>query len=332
MHLQGVFVSTAEERRAGRVQQAMQQAESDSEKDVIAYVLVPADTTRPLQELTLEKQQQTVSAGDLLVEHLKPAFAKTSNNHFQVDISLLQKQAQETLVGSSGAPTTVSDEALRQVASEASVETFTLVHPTPSNQFTGINIYLDEVGMLKRLPINTRASQYAERAGFNPPPTFYGDVFLGRICHKPVVKNVTFCLGIDTAMDAPWLQSATTENLEYQMEKNKITGQQNERQPAIAGSDGKAKQENGFSWTQTEEELEVCVPLSNVENVQSKEVQVKFRPQSLQVQYQKKDLVSFTFFERIDVDSGTWTIDRSSGQLIITMEKMEQAFWPRIID
>lgn len=309
----------------------MQQAGNNGEEeDGVAYVLVPADTTRPLQEFTMTRQQQS-APGDLLVEHLKPAFANTGNNH-HVDISLLQKQAQDTLVGSSGAPTTVSEETLRQVASEASVETFTLVNPTPSNQFVGINIYLDEVGMLKRLPINTRASKFAEQAGFNPPPTFYGDVFLGRIQHKPVLKNLSFCLGIDTAFDAPWLQSATTENSEYQMEKNRITGQQDQHQPAAAGSDGKAKQEDGFSWTQTEEELEICVPLANAENVQPKQVQVKFRPQSLQVRYQNEDLLAFALFERVDVDAGTWTIDRSSSQLIITLEKVEQALWPRIVD
>lgn len=35
--------------------------------------------------------------------------------------------------------------------------------------------------MLKRLPLNKRASDYALRAGFNPPPQFYGDVFMGRV-------------------------------------------------------------------------------------------------------------------------------------------------------
>ena len=328
--VQGVQIETSEERRAGRVAHALQEANalSEEEEEEISYVLVPADTSRPLQELTVRVPQ--TSTGDLLVEHLRQAFA--SNSSKTVDISLLQ--AQKTLVGLTGTPTSVSDETLQKVASEASVETFALVHPMPSNQFTGINIYLDEVGMLKRLPLNTRASAYAERAGFNPPPTLYGDVFLGRIKLKPAIRNVSFVLGIDTAMDsAPWLKSAQTENLEYQMEMNRITGRK-DTQPTVAGSGGKVKEEVGFTWTQTEEELEVCVPLPSPDAT-SKQMQVKFHPQSLEVMFQNRDLVpTMRLFERIDADAATWTIDRAASppQIVITMEKMVQALWPRILD
>jgi hypothetical protein len=45
----------------------------------------------------------------------------------------------------------------------------------------GVNIYLDEAGMLKKLPLNARASELALKCGFNPPPTFYGDVYVGRV-------------------------------------------------------------------------------------------------------------------------------------------------------
>ena len=37
-----------------------------------------------------------------------------------------------------------------------SCETFALVSPCPSNKHTGVNIYLDEVSMIKNLPLNPR--------------------------------------------------------------------------------------------------------------------------------------------------------------------------------
>ena len=191
--------------------------------------------------------------------------------------------------------------------------------------------------MLKRLPINKRASDYAYQAGYNPPPTFYGDVFIGRIQSLPKYNNKSFVLGHDTAPDAPWLLSATQDNLNYQMEINSITGQKDtKQQPTVAGQDGIAKIEDGYSWTQTESEIEIVVLLPN--EATSKDVTVKFLSNKVQVHYQKNPQLVLQLFERIDIDSCTWTLEKSSSsdtttkRLIISMEKQESALWPRIED
>jgi hypothetical protein len=344
----------------------MQQA--DTLATEIAYVYVPADTSVPLQERAFRPPRDAL--GDALLEHLKPSFAKGQDQ--SVDVELLKQEGlATTLAGSADVPT-VSDATLQQVASEANVETFSLVHPTPTNNFTGINIYLDEgtlsgarsfasadvvsvicplfschccfatfachatmlfiVGMLKRLPLNKRATDFAARAGFNPAPIFYGDVFLGRLQQKPTLRNVSFQLGIDTANDAAWLKSAVTDNLDYQKELNAMTGQRN-TQAGVAGSDGQAKEEDGYSWTQTEGELEVIVRLPA--DATSKQIKVKFHPLSLQVLHQADPLVNLSLFERIDVDSCTWTMESEAPdakKLVVTMEKLEEAYWPRIRD
>jgi hypothetical protein len=138
-------------------------------------------------------------------------------------------------------------------------------------------------------------------------------------------------LGEDTSFDAPWLQPATMENLEYQKSLNRITGR-SQVQKAIDGEDGIAKAEDDFLWTQTEEELEVVVPLPV--DVKSTDVQVKYLSQSMQVIRQKEPLLSLSLFERIDPDGCTWTLDRDGEEqkLVITMEKVEAASWPRIKD
>jgi len=289
----------------------------------VTYVLIPADTSRPLEQLTV----QPTLGQDVLLGHLKKAFTDGKT----VDISLLQGQ-QPQLIGSDGAPPTVKDETLRKVASQASVEVFPLVHASPSNQLTAVNIYLDEAGMLKRLPINTRAAQYAERAGFSPPPTFYGDVFLGRLKARPLV-NKSLIKGLDTDLQsAPWLQTAATENLERQMEQNRITGQDN-RQENMAGTDGKEASEDGYTWTQTEEEVEVSVVIPSDADAK-KDVKIVFQQQLLRVTCRKEVLIELGLFEKVDVDGCTWTIDRSGGtnKYVITMEKQEEALWPRIKD
>ena len=87
-------------------------------------------------------------------------------------------------------------------------------------------------------------------------------------------------------------------------------------------------QEDGFGWTQTEEELEVIVLLHGVT---TKQIKVCFRPKSLQVTIPDKTL-DVELFERIDVDSCTWTLEEDGTKLVVSMEKVEAAFWPRIRD
>jgi hypothetical protein len=68
---------------------------------------------------------------------------------------------------------------LIDAADDGAVETFALVRPAKSNNHTGVYIYLDEVGMLKGLPPNRRASGIAKTCGFDDAQ-FFGDVFIGR--------------------------------------------------------------------------------------------------------------------------------------------------------
>jgi len=317
----GILIETPEERKA---QTEASNSRSSVPTETATYVLVPADANLPLQELTFGVSPD--SGGDCLLEHVKPVFAKDSQ---KLDLGLLQ-QPSSMQMGSSS-PENVSEDALKKVAKDGQVEIFNLVHPTPSNKFVGINIYLDEIGMLKRLPLNKRASDFAREVGYSPPPQFYGDVFLGRV-HKrgaTLIRNMSFPL-IDTNPNSDWLQQGATQNLEYQMELNQITGR-NETQPNVAGSNGVSSQEDGYTWTQTEEEVEVVAPLPNVD-IKSKDIKIKFKPRHIEVFCQGEQKVSFELFEKVDVDGCTWTIDKTKGKssVVVTMEKMEEALWPRI--
>lgn len=338
LSVQGVLIETAEERRRKEVARIMNEDdtnESDTPETTISYIMIPHDRSKPLEELqmTVPSSQK---AGDALANHLKQAFVGGSSS---VDLSLLQPTHH---LGSSTMPADddataaaagVSEETLKKVAAKGHVEVFSLVHAVPSNRFTAVNIYLDEVGMLKRLPLNSRATELAAKAGYNPPPQFYGDVFLGRVRTKPTLGNLSIKVGADTAPNAAWLQKATMENLEYQTALNSITGKQNETQPAIDGEGGVAKREDGYSWTQTEEELEMVV--QTPEGTAAKEVKIKFLPQSMRIQHRGNELLGIKLFERIDPDGCTWTLEASKDggkQLVVTMEKVEQALWPRIKD
>lgn len=83
---------------------------------------------------------------------------------------------------------------------------------------------------MKRLPTNSRATAIAESCGFNPPPTFHGDVFISRVATRPMMTNVDFVVGTDTDRGAEWMKRAIAENLAWQQEMNKIQGK-SETQP-----------------------------------------------------------------------------------------------------
>jgi len=181
-------VETAEERRIKKVKDIMNEKDevvSGEEYEECTFVHVPHDLSLPMREVKMKVVKKKDRSEDALVDYLKPFFSAISDN---VDFSLLKDNATRQLGLSSSAPTNVSEDALKAVANQGQVEVFCLVHATPSNKFKAINIYLDEIGMLKRLPLNKRASEYAFLAGYNPRPNFYGDIFIGRL----VVSSAEF--------------------------------------------------------------------------------------------------------------------------------------------
>ena len=139
--------------------------------------------------------------------------------------------------------------------------------------------------------------------------------------------------------NATWLQKAVVENLEYQKAMNEVTGKKvdDALQPSADGEDGKSKvEQNGlYSWTQTEEEVELSLPLPSSDVViTSRDIKVKFLSNQLSVKCQSIDFFSLDLFSRIDPDGCTWTLERikkdTTTNLIITCEKVDGVSWPRI--
>jgi CS domain len=330
--VQGVQVETPEERRAGQIVTALKDADDLQAREPFTYVLIPANSSAPLQELECPRPAN-YKGGDLLLEHLKLHFAQ---NNKEVDLALLKSQ-QPTLLGANlgddQAVPTVSDEALRKVAKQVSVESFTLADPSPMNKYTGIFMYLDEGGMLKRLPLNIRASQYARLVGFDPPPQFYGDVFMGRVIAKDQMENMSLHIGPDTSMQPPWLQNAIMQNIKIQSARNVIASFTERYENNTApGSNGREKEEQGYTWTQTEDEIEIQLVVPS--KVTSKDIKVKFMPQHLTVNVHDKEKITLRLFQRVDLDGCSWTLEKGkyAKKLRLSLEKIDGAYWPRIVD
>jgi hypothetical protein len=273
--------------------------------------------------------------GDLLPNFVKPAFADSKT----VDQKLLAETASKQF-GSSGSTfngkefggaSNVSTASMNAVSAQGSVETFPLVHPADTNDYTGVYIYLDEVGMLKKLPLNSRAQSLAGACGFNPPPAFYGDVFVGRVKTRPTMSNSDFSTESgDTSGGSEWIKRAISENLAWQQALNQATGKSGELQPSNKGSDGftEVAESGAYSWKQEDDSVELVIKLPDGLMSNKKYVSAKFMNQSIVVSYDKEKVLDLPLYARIDVDGCTWTLE--DGDLVVSLEKADPAAWPRI--
>mmetsp|Transcript_24585 Transcript_24585/g.57734 ORF Transcript_24585/g.57734 Transcript_24585/m.57734 type:complete len:371 (+) Transcript_24585:137-1249(+) len=348
----GVKISTPEDREAARKAYASSVApifqqlsnasssEDDSEDGSVKLVLIPHDESKAMSTVVLPASFLENHRGDVIPEFVKPYFAADKRS---VDAALLQTQASkqfasgEGIKGADGKPvdmSRISTSAMNAVAAEGSVETFCLTHPADTNDYTGVYVYLDEVGMLKKLPVNRRAGAIGGTCGYHPAPIFYGDVFVGRTRTKPRMANVDFVAGIDTDGNAEWMRRAVSENLAWQQAMNEATGKSSKlkqvEQPAHAGTDGTVAQESNFSWTQDEEEIELTVPVS-AKGVNKKELKVVYKPRVVTLSYQGETILNLNLFESVDVDGCAWTLNNDKTKVIITCEKANpNKIWPRI--
>ena len=160
----------------------------------------------------------------------------------------------------------------------------------------------------------------------------YGDVFVGRVKSRPAMRNVDINTEdiVDTSRE--WLVKAPSENIAWQQEVNKVTGRQGDLQPNHAGTEGVSVDAEGYSWTQTDEEIEMTVSLSEVipngEALNKKLIKVAFLANKVTVKYNSGVVVDVGLYSRLDVDGCTWTLDGEN--LIVTGEKLSEEIWPRL--
>mmetsp|Transcript_27604 Transcript_27604/g.53432 ORF Transcript_27604/g.53432 Transcript_27604/m.53432 type:complete len:405 (+) Transcript_27604:84-1298(+) len=334
----------------------------------IKFVYLPHDTSKKIATILLPRRLVEVlgPAGDIIPTYVKSFFADGKS----IDEGLFRDQvAKQNLVGGdldkfaaaskarkgedtkdiegnkSSPSSTLTSSALANATNSGSVETFPLVRPSSTNKFQGVYIYLDEVGLLKNLPLNPRASQLAQRCGYHPAPNFYGDVFVGRVASQSISKGFLHNIDLEKedVMDTTkeWMVRAPQENVAWQQSLNEITGKKGELQPSLAGTEGVAvtveKGSDGascsYSWIQNEDEVELTIPLlkNDEEGMKVKKnlVKVNFLHQQVSVKYDNKSFLDLHLYSKVDVDGCTWTIDKKN--LIVTCEKVETGgVWPRL--
>ncbi|OEU23561.1 hypothetical protein FRACYDRAFT_223813 [Fragilariopsis cylindrus CCMP1102] len=263
-----------------------------------------------------------------------------------------------------------------------------LTIPTPVNGQTAVSMYGDDTARTKNLPYNVRATKLMMAAGHAFPQSatsanagganniindesndgkqngIYGDVFVGR-CIDDEVKDIWERIDIVPAEVGG--DGNTEQQLLNQIEWCKVArkkgggGGQGGKQAASLSNtlknfnttmeDEDNNNDNKYTWTQTDEEVEIKFIVPN--DTKSKNVQVKFGQKSLKVSLVGLDIIAAAagispttidddgilchgeLWDDIDIDGSTFTLqnENSNRELCISLEKSNNGqTWNYVIE
>lgn len=157
--------------------------------------------------------------------------------------------------------------------------------PCASNNFRGVNFYLDEIGQLKSLPHNRRASDFAALCGFLNVP-LAGDIYVGRVylvsessTFGTIVDNESFTLS-DLRSDSDWIKTAFAENYERGIQTNQVT--MNDEKSSLEIQHAKEREGNGgYKWSETTDNVEINYTFDK--KISAKDLKVVIKPNSVSV-------------------------------------------------
>jgi len=280
---------------------------------VFSYVKIPADDSEPIAEYSMQvpdKELQTYS--DIMYAPLR--------GYFELSPGVDKNQ----MLRFWGANTATLPQA-NIMASVTNVEVFWLLLPTQQNNYTNIQIYLDECGKLKNLPANRRALALARVCGRHQDE-INGDVFVGRLTreHNPRrgeeqvqdgMYNANFSLA-DMKRDSPWMREAVRASFEAARRMQEFHSKMREQGVKIVdGNEG--NQENSvhkcphFWWTQNKEEIELNV--RKPRDIRKDSIEVVFERERIKLLIDGEEDLSLKLFNKIVPDESTWLISKTIG-------------------
>ena len=313
-------------------------AESGGE---FAYIRIPCDATKPMEEL--KHARNTCLEDDDLREVLKYRFANNMLSAEQMEsyVAGLQATIAEKVPDGGG----LDAAQLRSLAGAVSVDTYALTVPSKAEP-VAVSLYCDEKSHAKQLPLNERAIGLAAACGAQSQQ-FRGDCYVSRYFDDDdawVRQDLT--LG-DCSSDAAWVARAAEvaktskspggmASLSAMYEKLGAGGGQNNLLKVDAAAEEAALMdaehaEATYSWTQTEGDVEVRVPVAP--GTAARDLAVALKRTSLRVaaKADAKPLVDVTTLAgAIDVDCSTWYVD--GAVVVVTLEKASGGRWDSLGD
>lgn len=165
---------------------------------MVHYCLIPADPTEPMLVRDFLRGDDDIGA-----------FTKELNAHFSregstADVKILEEQVRGQMP-SGGAE--LNQGMLEQLAQSQMVDIVPLVPGVEATDWTAVSMYVDDKGIPKGLPVNTRASALAAACG--QMVEVRGDAFISRLRddQNDIFERLDFTLD-ELSGDAPWVSIA----------------------------------------------------------------------------------------------------------------------------
>jgi len=299
---------------------------------IVTYVKIPCDAALPMIEETAELKDGEHK--DALKEYLGSRFYASVD----LDEATVERESRTQISNmvtshNLAAPST---DTIRNIAKNrpSIAEAYPLSNPTSENNYIAVKMYIDEIGALRKRPRNTRAESVAAECAGLESLHFCGDVYIG--CIQAGGRNHDFTLA-DIKPDAKWAINARCQH---------STTYQQMSQDAASMRSG---QHDSYTWTQTDEDLEIRVRIPSEllqfhQQLQKSNDEPHMKPppppikKSIRLSLGKGDSLLLNLngapllhcprlFNKVSVDDASWTLDDNNTTVVLSLEKLEPAEW-----
>mmetsp|Transcript_15458 Transcript_15458/g.19627 ORF Transcript_15458/g.19627 Transcript_15458/m.19627 type:complete len:329 (-) Transcript_15458:35-1021(-) len=320
-----------------------------SSQDKFKYIFIPCSASEPIT--TNEESKEGGLSDDYLAKRAKEYFFAKSNGAARAkaldeaspeDRKRLAQQVRNQYASSDNADAKsqlekMDDEMLinllKASQGSATCEITALTVPTPLNNYRGVSMYGDDNAKNLNLPLNERATAILKACG-HQSNSIHGDVFVGRY-HDNEAEDIWERVDFDEAEVQGDLESK--EWVKKAKQKGggggigtaaaSLSGMMN---GAGGGLTNNVGEENGYKWSQTEDEVEI--KFSVPAGTKAKYCKVKFGSKTLRVTVAGQTFCDGETWGPIIVDESTYTIQddpesESGRELCISLGKKSNEHW-----
>lgn len=298
------------------------------------YVFVPADPNEAMEELEYVKDVSTLE-DDCFRGFIEKYYAGQGQS---VDKGVLLKQLQERTgvnLEEKVAKSEMPEEAMARLLSSTSVEIFPVMLPTKTTEFEAVSVYLDDKGVAKELPENSRISGIVQACGY-PGQTFRGDCFIGRVFddNEDEWRRTDFPI-TDCNSDAAWIETTkkqrsnrSSSDMSSMASKMGVNNPAHINPGMLGDTEAKGETEQ-YKWNQAEDEVEITFKKDGISKADKGAVKVAFSRQKLKVEFKGEVLLEGGLYGTTQVDECTWTL--SDGVLQVNLSKAGEGSWPTLL-
>jgi len=279
----------------------------------VVYVAIPADATKAIEEQVAVLDE--ADEGDALKAYAASFFADSTT----LDRDVVEREARGQAMTSTQTLAQPSTETLQRLANaEGRAEAYPLARGTAEHRFEAVNLYVDEVGVLRKRPRNARAERFAEEVAGLAGLAIHGDAYVGRtvVNAKGALESVDFTKR-ELAPSEPWALRARRDHaVKHEQQHHGM----------------KAGVHETYSWSQTADDVEVRVRIpSELGRLTTKRVKLSFPSNGLRLAVD--GLPVFTLpklFDAVAPDDAVWSFDDDDRGhvVVVSLEKPQSREWP----